>query len=614
MSNPGELPQVFQPLGIEELESDDRASGGSAIARLKPSVTPAQLQSELDSILRQIAREHPADYPHDVEVVVQLLEEKLTSKVRRPLLVLSAAVSFLLLITCANVANLLLTRSIARSTEMALRSALGSGQWRLARLVLTESMVVAAIGGLAGIGLAYAGVRALLAYAPPEVPRLAEVRIDASVLLFAAAVILFSGVIFGALPALRIGRIDLNETLRAGHVGEREWSRARRTLAVVEIAAAFVLATGTGLLLRSLDKLLHVEAGYDSHDILTMAVFLKDYSSERAGPNWRAIIERVRAVPGIENAAMVSTVPLSQPVQNSLEVEHGDITRVADLPIVDQYYASPEYLRVMRIRLMRGRFFDENDRLGSAPVAVVSESCARLNFPGGDPVGRRIRMGDRDGDGSRDWMTVVGIAGDVRQHGMDAGPGVGVYLPQSQHPNFYYRLVARTASNPWRYYPAVRSALRELDPMQPMFHVQPMDDYVIKSLADRIFALSLMGLLGSVALVLGGVGIYGVLSYTVSLRGHEIGVRMALGADSSAVYRLIGKDVLLMLAGGLAAGGVATMVCNRLIVHLLYGVDSTDPIATFGSACVLSVVSLAAAFVPCRRAVNIDPARTLHEA
>jgi putative ABC transport system permease protein len=514
----------------------------------------------------------------------------------------------LLLITCANVANLLLTRASARETEMAVRAALGCGRWRLVRQVLTESLVLSILGGLAGVLLAWAATAALVALAPTEIPRADEIRMDASILIFAVLISIITGVLFGSAPALKAARLGLNEILQGSRdpSGGRSARGVRHGLVIAEVASAFVLAIGAGLLGRSLSQLLRVHAGYDPHHLLTMTTFVYDGTPEKELQHYQRIVERVRAIPGVQDAAMVSTVPLSSPQQSSVYFEGRPLPNDAEAPVIDSYFATPGYFRVMRIPLQRGRFFTSQDGPDAPPVAIISESCARSQFPNEDAIGKRIGLDDRS-----HWVTIIGIVGDVWQHGMDEGPSAGVYCPQAQHADFYYRLLVRTLGEPWHFYPAVRAALRELDPNQPMFHVQPMDDYVTKSLANRVFALSLIGFLGLLALALAAIGIYGVVSYTVSLRTRELGIRIALGADRVAVLGLVMRDLLAVLGSGLGIGLLTAMALTRFLAHLLYGVHTSDLPTILTAAVTLACVALAAAFVPCRRAISVNPSTAL---
>jgi putative ABC transport system permease protein len=611
MSNPGEVPQVFRPFPIAVLESTEYNSGVTAIARLRPDVTLGAARAGLNQICRDVAHEHGKSDPQSATVRVEPLYEKITGKIRTALWVLLGAVGFVLLIACTNVANLLLTRASGRAAEMGIRAAVGCSWWRLVRQLVTESLVISLAGGALGVVLAKPAIAALVAGAPTEIPRVDEIRIDWTVLLLALAATLASGIVFALAPALRARRVDLNEMLRgyrdAG--GGRKTKRMRGVLVTMQIGCTFLLAVGTGLLGRSLDQLLHVNPGYDSHRIFTMTAFAHDHdTAEEVLGYYRQLMERVRALPGVEGVAMASSPPLSGGPQVVVNPEGGSLADSPEGSQLDLIFATPGYFRVMRISLLEGRTFNDHDDLHAPPVAVISRSSARLLFGREDPIGRRIRL-------TGQWpapIAVIGVVEDVWQHGIDDGPSAGIYIPQAQRPDFYYRLLARTAGDPWRIYPAVRSIVHDLNPREPMFHVQPMDAYVTKSLADRIFTLSLIGSLGALALLMAAVGIYGVVSYTVSLCTSEIGIRMALGAGRRAVVGLVLRDLLAMLVWGLSGGLIAALALSHLLTHLLYRVHPMDTVATVTAVIVLVAVSLAAAYIPCRRAASIAPSLALH--
>jgi putative ABC transport system permease protein len=611
MSNPGEVPQVFRPFPIAVLQFNDYYSGVTAIARLRPGVTLGAARAELNQICRDVAHEHGRNDPQSATVRVEPLYESMTGKIRTALWVLLGAVGFVLLIACTNVANLLLTRASGRTAEMGIRAAVGCSWWRLVRQLATESLVLSLAGGALGVLLAKPAIAALVAAAPTEIPRVDEIRIDSTALLLALAATLGSGIVFALVPALRARRVDLNEMLRgyrdAG--GGRNALRMRGVLVTIQIGCAFLLAVGTGLLGRSIDQLLHVNPGYDPHRIFTMTAFAHDHdtAAEVLG-YYRQLMERVRALPGVESVAMASSPPLSGGPQVLVNPEGRSVPDSPEGSPLDLVFATPGYFHVMRIALLEGRTFNDHDDLHAPAVAVISRAATRQMFGSEDPLGRRIRPAGQ-------WpasITVIGVVEDVWQHGMDDGPSAGMYIPQAQRPDFYYRLLARTAGDPWQIYPAVRSIVHDLNPREPMFHVQPMDTYVTKSLADRIFTLSLIGSLGALALLLAAVGICGVVSYTVSLRTREIGVRMALGAGRRAVVSLVLRDLLAMLVWGLAGGLIAALALSHLLTHLLYHVHPTDTVATAAAAIVLIAVSLAAAYIPCRRAASIAPSLALH--
>ena len=610
MSNPGEIPQVFSPTPSEELESNRLDSGATAIARLNPGVTLAAARADLSRIRTDLVREYPSASQRTSNISVRPLRERMTGAIRAPLLMLLVAVIFVLLIACANLTNLLLARTSGRSTEIALRVALGCGRWRLARQFVTESALLSACGGIAGVLLAWWGVRALAAAAPAEIPRLDEVQMDGAVLWTALAAIFASGLVSGLVPAIGQWRTDVHGTLRFGRdsAGGRRDRSVRNTVVTIQIAAAFVLAVGASLLGHTLQQLLDKDAGYDPHHILTMTTFAHDFTSDdQKLTYYRQLVKRVSTLPGVESAAMISSVPLSASDQTMVTVEHTADRAAAQARVVDIAYATPEYFRLMRIPLVTGRVFNDHDGPPSPPVAVISRTCAKLLFGGESAVGRRIQIDRRAGV----WILVAGVVGDVWQHGMDDGPSAGIYIPQAQEPVYWYRLLVRTFGAPWHIYPSVRAVIHELNPREPMFHVQPMDDYVMKSIASRIFAFSLIGMLGALALALAGVGIYGVISYAVGQRTREFGIRVALGASRAAVVRIVLKDVALMLVTGIGIGFIIAFVLRRFVAHMLYHVEATDPASTLTAALILSAVAVVAACVPCRRAMQMDAATAL---
>jgi putative ABC transport system permease protein len=604
MSNPAEKPEIFMLLGYDPRQASTCRTcfGGSAIGRLKPGVGVDQARAELNGFMREIAREHPSDYARDTSILVEPLRDRLIGPLQTALWVLLGAVAFVLLIACANVANLLLARATARSKEMALRAALGGGRWRLAGQLLTESLLLSVIGGGAGVLLAWRGIRALASLAPKELPRFDEIHMDATVLLFGVGVSLATGLLFGILPALRVSRQQQ----------VRDRGGLRNLLVIAEVAIAFVLVVGTGLLGKSFLRLTAVDAGFDPHNILTLTPTLA--GSRYATPEatlryYRQVVEKVRAVPGVLSAGMISNLPLSHTEPMKLRVEGRPSLSDSEAPSADVFWTSPDYFRVLKIPLKRGRFFTDQDGVGQAPSAIVSESLVKSRFPDSQPIGQRIQLGSQHDRGP--WFTIVGVAGDVRQNGYDREPDEAVYVPQAVEPDHYTRLVARTAGEPRNFEKAVRAAIREIDPLQPVFHVQPMDDYVTAFLADRSFTLSLIALFGTMALLLAAVGIYGVVSYTVGLRRHEVGIRMALGAERPAILRMILRDVLVLLGWGLAAGFLSALVLTRFLSHMLFEVRRTDVTTSAGVAFVLACVALLAAYFPAQRAARVDPTQAL---
>jgi len=605
MSNPAEKPEIFLPLGYDPYQASACRScfGGSAIGRLKPGAGVNQARAELNGIMREIARQYPADYARDTSVLVKPLRDRLIGPIQTALWILLGAVAFVLLIACANIANLLLARATARSKEMALRAALGAGRWRLISQLLIESLLLSAIGGAAGVFLGWRGMSALASLAPRELPRFDEIRMDATVLLFGVAISLATGLIFGMVPAWRASRLPAGAATRGG---------LRSLLVIAEVALAFVLVVGTGLLGKSLLRLMAVDAGFDSRHILTLTPTADGghYATrQQVLGYYRRVVETVHAVPGIRSAGMISNVPLSHTEPMKLRMEGGPSLSDSEAPSVDVFWASPDYFGVLKIPLQRGRFFTDQDSVGDPPAAIVSESFVKSRLAGSEAIGRRVQLGPQQERGP--WFTIVGIVGDVRQSGFDREPDEAVYLPQAADPEHYTRLVARTAGDPMSFEKAVRAAIREIDPLQPIFHVQAMDDYVAAFLADRSFTLTLIGMFGTIALLLSAVGIFGVISYTVGLRTREFGIRMALGADRLAILKMILQDVLALLAWGLAAGLLSALVLTRFLSHMLFEVRPTDLTTLASVALVLSCVALLAAYLPALRAARVDPARAL---
>jgi putative ABC transport system permease protein len=606
MSNPAEKPEIFMPLGYDPREAGvcRGCFGGSAIGRLKPGVAVNQARAELNGIMRQIARDDPSDYRRDTSVLVEPLRDHLVGPIQTALWVLLGAVAFVLLIACANIANLLLARATARGQEIAIRTALGAGKWRLAGQLLTESLLLSVIGGAAGVLLGWRGIIVLASLAPKELPRLDQVRMDNTILLFGIGVSLATGVLFGILPAWRATQQNpAGIPIRGG---------LRSLLVIAEVALAFVLAVGAGLLAKSYLRLTSLDAGFDPHHILTLTptvAGLRYATPEATLRYYRQVVEKVRAVPGILSAGMVSNVPLSHTEPMKLRIAGRPSLADSETPSADVFWASPDYFHVLNIPLKRGRFFTDQDGVSGPPAALVSEWLVRSRFPGSAAIGQRIQLGPQQEHGP--WFTIVGIVGDVRNYALDREPDAAIYIPQAVEPDHYTRLVARTAGDPMNFERAVRAAIREIDPLQPVFHVQPMDDYVAAFLADRSFTLTLIGLFGSIALLLAAVGIYGVISYTVGLRTREMGIRMALGAQRLAVVRMILRDVLVLLASGLAVGFFCALALTRFLTHMLFDVQRTDLATSLSVALILTCVALFAAFVPARRAAAVDPSRAL---
>ena len=611
------MPEIYTPLGYD-LKQPSACRGCQhlqLVGRMKPGVSVEQAKAELNTIMREIVREHPKEYDPKTVVALLPLRDYMVGKVRTALWVLLGAVGMVLLIACTNVAHLALARASGRAKEMAVRSALGAGRARLVRQMLSESVLLAIIGGLAGVALAWWGTLALANLSPKELPRAHEIRIDMPVLWFALGTSVFAGLLFGIVPALRASRVDPNESLK--DLGRSTEGRSRfayrNVLVTVELALAFVLAMGAGLLGKSLIRLLNVDPGYNPHNVLTAGVYVYgDRYRDRPEAElnyYEQAMQRLRATPGIESVAMASNLPLVSFDRRGFHIQDRPLANDAEAPSADTYSVSPDYFAVMRIPLQRGRLFTDSDRKGASLVAIISESCARTVFPNEDPIGKHIQLGGRHDD--REWATIVGIAGDIRQYGFDRPSVMEAYIPLAQNMDFGFNLAVRTTGDPRRMEQTVRQAFLSADNTQPVFHVRPLEDYIAESLAARRFTLTLLGLFGGLALVLAAVGIYGVISYAVSLRTRELGIRMALGAARGDVLQMVMRQGLRLAATGLVLGFAASIVLTRFLTSLLFQVKPADGITLAAVAFTLGAVALLANYLPARRASRVDPNEAL---
>jgi putative ABC transport system permease protein len=607
-----ETPELYTPLGYA-LSEQDACRGCQhlrLIGRLKPGVTASQASADLNAILRDLIREHPQEYNREARVAVAPLQETLVGRVSTALWVLAAAVGFVLLIACANVANLLLARATGREREIALRAALGAGRKRLFRQMLTESLLLALLGGAAGVLLAVWGTYTLAAVGPKEIPRLNEIAVDGPVLVFSLVASLLTGLLFGLAPALRASRIDMNEVLKSAGRSTEDKARhgARNLLVTAEVALAFVLVVGVCLLGKSFLRLMNVDPGYDPRNVLTLNTYV--YGARYQNPEaemsyYKQAMERVRAIPGVESAAMVSTLPLSSYDRRGFHIQDRPLANPSEAPSADAYSVSPEYFRAMRIPILRGRSFTDQDTAQAAPVALISESCARAQFPDENPIGKRIQLGGREE--SKPWAEIVGVVGDVRQYSLDRPSSMEAYIPQAQNLAFVYQLVARTTVDPRPLERAVRDAFYAVDGTQPVFRVTPLETYLRATLAERTFTLALLGLFGALALLLAAVGIYGVISCAVNLRIREVGIRLALGAQPRDILGMVLRQGLGLVGAGLAIGAVASLALTRFLGSLLYEVRPTDVTTWMTVTIALAGVALAAAYLPARRAMRVDP-------
>jgi putative ABC transport system permease protein len=584
------------------------------VARLQPGQTQEQAQARLTAFSAGLAERHPKENKGWQSQLTPMLEDQV-GKTRPLLLLLMAAVAMVLLIACANVASLWLTRAAGRRREAAVRAALGATHARLMRQWLTESLLLALLGGAIGLAMARYGLTALLSLAPDGIPRLDEVTIDRSVLLFALGVTALTGLLTGLFPAWRNARTELATTLKEGKASGVGPQRFRHALVVAEIALALTLLVGAGLLTRSFARLIAVEPGFDTRNLLTMHISLngQTYGRGKAGPYYQQLLERLRALPGVVSAAAVTTLPMSG-VGTDFERPYwraGEPEPSAAANIVSIRMATPEYLPALGIPLLAGRNFTAQDRAETPAVIIVSQSFANKVWPGESAVGKQLML---DYTRGKYAYEVVGVTRDIRYYGLKSQLQAEVFIPHAQNTYLPMNVVVRTAADPLQLAGAVRQVARGLDAAQPVSQVNTMERLIQRSIAPDQFALALLGLLALLALLLANVGIYGVLSYTVAARTHEIGVRMALGASARDVLRLaLGQGMRLALLG-IALGLLAAYALTRLIEPLLFGVRAADPLTLCGSASLLALVALLACYLPARRATKVDPLLALrHE-
>jgi putative ABC transport system permease protein len=619
---------VWEPLPIDpqrELKGEGTSILDNVIGRMKPGVTPEQARSELDMIIRNYHQTHPRNVPPGIQVRVTPLAERLVGHLRRGLLTLFGSVGFVLLIACANVANLLLARANVRQKEMAIRAAVGAGRGRLIRQMLTESLLLSVIGGVAGLLLAWLGVKTLVALAPDNLAQLRVSRIDGSALSFTFLATLLTGVTAGLIPAAQASQIDLNESLKDGarsaiFLKRKSARRVSPALVIGELALTLVLLIGAGLLIKSFILLRSSETGYNPKNLLTLGIPLSPakYPPGSAQLNHfhEELLTRIDALPGVQGAVTSGALPMFDTgIRNRsrLTVVGRPPEPESQKAPVESYDVSPDYFRVMGMQFRAGRGFTEQDNENSPPVIVVNETLARRYFAGEDPIGKSVFYSD---DKNRVEFIIVGVAPDVKRYGLEVESQPEVYSPCPKFPYLepFILLAVRTAADPLKLAPAVRLQIRELEANQPIFDVMTMEQRLAESVAPRRFQTLLFGLFAAVALVIATVGIYGVISYAVSHRTHEIGIRMALGARGADVLRMvIWRGVSLTLVG-VALGLTAALALTRVMKSLLFNVSATDP-ATFALIALLLVgVALIASYIPARRATKVDPLQALrHE-
>ena len=584
------------------------------IARLKQRTDFEAAALELDALAHAVVEEQqPGTYGTSFSVAAVALRDDVVRGVKPALLAVMGAMALVLLIACVNVTNLLLARGVRRRHEFALRASLGAGHQRLVRQMLTESLVLAFLGGAVGMLVAAAGVRALIALSPPELVRLAAIGVNAPVFLFALAVSTLVGLAFGVAPAMHAARSDPQQALQGasrGSTGTHHWLRG--ALVVAEVALALVLLVSSGLLVRSLQRLFAVDSGFDAAHVLTMQVQAVGpaFSDQAAlSPYFEQVLGAVRGVPGVTSAALTSQLPMSGDLD--LWGVHFDMspTEVVEGGSTFRYSVSPGYVETMRLALRSGRAFDDRDVAGAPRVALISESYAKRIFGDDDPLGQRFRIGPATGP----QFTIVGVVGDVRQQSLAMSQADAVYVPEGQwlFPDNVRWLVVRTSGNPLALAAAVRQAAWSADRDQPVMRVAALEELVAASAAERRFALVLFEAFALAALILAAAGIYGVLAGRVAERTREIGVGAALGATRGSIVRLVVRQCLALTGLGVAIGLAGALIATRALVAMLFGVSRLDPATYIGVVALLAVVSLVACAVPAWRAARVAPVTTV---
>jgi putative ABC transport system permease protein len=600
------------------------------VARLKPGVSFAQAKAEMDNIGANLERQYQ-DSNAGNGVGTRPLLELFVGDIRRALWVLFAAVAFVLLIACANIANLLLARAQSRQKEMAIRAAMGAGRWRIARQLLTESILLALVGGTLGMLIAQWGIKLILYISPDAIPRAKEISLDWRVFAFTLGLSFVTGILFGLVPALQAGVVDVHETLKETGRGTsgRHWLRS--SLVVVEVATTLVLLIGAGLMIRSFYRLQKVNPGFSYEHLTSFSVALpqKKYTSnEQREQFYNRLLENLRGLPGVEATAAASGLPLGNNGWQTGFVIDGRPRPPRDqTPLMEACLVTPDYFRAMNIPLKRGRYFDEHDDRSSLVgrdlsklnevekesaalnSIVIDEEFARRYWPNEDPIGKRIAMGSEE---RPQYLTVLGVVGRVKMDGLGQdSKRVQGYFPFAQIPNSGMTVILKAAGDPNQLIAAVRQQVKTIDPDQPIYAIRTMDEIRAESVAPERLNLTLLSIFAGIALILAIVGIYGVMSYSVTQRTHEIGIRMAIGAQPRDVFRMVLRQGMMLTLIGVGVGLIWAFVVTRLMATMLFGVEPTDP-ATFAAiAALLTMVALVACYVPGRRATKVDPVVSL---
>jgi len=613
--------EFWMPLAISYENADRGLHNIQVVGRLAPNVSLESAQAEMKGIAARLANQYP-DFNTGWDVVLFPYQNLVTFNIRWALLTLLAAVCCVLLIACINVANLLLARAVSREKEIAVRLAIGATRGRLVRQVLTESVIVSLMGGVVGVLIALWSTQLLVSLNPQGIPRSAEIGIDGHVLLFALAVSIGSGILFGLVPASQSTRRNVNEALKEtgkSSTGQHA-QRLRGGLVIVQIAFAFMLVVCAGLLLKSFSQLQQVHTGFNQQQVLTMQVNLTPAQYPRATDIlafYREASRRVGAIPGVASASGISQVPLTGGPQFIFSVEGRPLPTPAEAPIASYRIVMPNYFETMNIPLIKGRTFSEADHENASPVVIVNQKMAEHMWPGEDAVGKRMTVGVSLPGEQPDWVTVVGVVGDVKDVSLAGETGMQMYQPITQTPFLTQGLgrtmnfVIRTRIEPQGVIASSRSVIASINPALPISNQKMMETIIDESVAASRFNMSLFGLFAAIAMSLTIVGVFGVMNYAVTQRTKEIGIRMTLGARPQQVLRLVLKEGLVLCSVGLILGFGGSVLVTRWLSTLLFGVSALDPIVLAAVALLISIVALLTCYIPARRATRLDPIAVL---
>ena len=604
----GHKPEIWAPLGYQPSQEEACRSCNhlQVIARLSPGTEIRQAGFEMNSIQKILDQQYPGDYTADMSIALVPLKESVVGNVRLMLSILLASVLFLLMLVCANVSHLLLLRATARTRDIAVRTALGAKQWDIIREFLVEAVTVAVLGGILGFGIAVIAVRYIIAVGPGDLPRLSELRVDGTAFLFAMAVTFVVGLLSGLAPTLAIPRLNLHNFLTDGIRSSSSVSHAivRKLLMTTEVGLALALMISASLFIKSYVRVTEVNPGFETTNLLTLNIStqgVKFDDPRQLQIFFSQALDKTKHLPGVKSAALVSTLPISGDFdQFNICVEGKMQCTSSDLPVADRYIVSPGYLDVMRIPLIQGRTFTDQDVAGVTNVAMVGQTFARQLLSGSDAIGHRIQAGGT-------WFTVVGVVGDVRQYGLDAAPTPEFYVPFAQQPRPFAALVVRGNSDPSQIGAAIKRGVADIDAGQPVYDIATMRQLVESSTAHRRFVMMLASVFGAFGLFLATLGVYGVVSHSVTQRTQEMGIRMALGAQRVNIFQMVLRQAAVTIAGGLVLGLLGAIALSRFFGSLLFSVTVFDPLILAGATIGLLAITLLACSLPAIRATSVDP-------